>query len=70
MIRIAFAIAAVTLAVTAVAGTSQAAPIAPLPAAVQANNAGVTPVYYYYHRHYHYWHHHCWIGPHGYRHCR
>ena len=46
-----------------VSGISQAAPIAPLPAAVTADTGNLTPVYYYghhyrYHSHYRYYHRH------------
>ena len=62
-----FAMAVATLALAAASGTSQAGPIAPLPAA-STDAGGVTPVYYY-HRYYHpYYHRHCgWY--HGYRRC-
>jgi hypothetical protein len=79
MIRTVFAMAVATLAIAAVSGTSQAAPIAPLSAGVIADTPGVTPVYYhhryyhhrYYYRHRHHYHRHwrhCW-WRHGYRHC-
>ena len=47
----------------AVSGIAQAAPIAPLPAAVTADTGNLTPVYYYghhyrYHSRYHYYHRH------------
>jgi hypothetical protein len=54
--RAAIFIAAVSIA-TAVAGISQAAPIAPLPAGVTTDAANLTPVYYYRH-HYRYYRHH------------
>jgi hypothetical protein len=46
-----------------VSGISQAAPIAPLPAAVTADTGNLTPVYYYghhyrYHSRYRYYHRH------------
>jgi hypothetical protein len=54
-----FALAVAGLLVTAVSGASQAAPIAPLSAAVANNgNAAVTQVHW-----------HCWIGRWGHRHC-
>ena len=61
-----FAMAFAALVLAAVSGTSQAAPIAQLPAATDAGS--VTPVYYY-RRYYHpYYHRHCgWY--HGYRRC-
>jgi hypothetical protein len=52
------------LAFTAVSGTSQAAPIAPLPA-VSTDNGGLTQVYWH---HGYGWHRHCW-WRHGYRVC-
>ena len=63
-----FAVAVAALALAAVSGISQAAPIAPLPAAASTDAGSVTPVYYY-HRYYHpYYHRHCgWY--HGYRRC-
>ncbi len=51
MIRTMFAMAVAALVLAAVSGTSQAAPIAPLPGAVSTDAGGVTPVYY--HRYYH-----------------
>jgi hypothetical protein len=46
----------------AVSGIAQAAPIAPLPAAVTADAGNLTPVYYghhyRYHSRYHYYHRH------------
>jgi len=72
MRRIVFAVAIAALALGAVAGTSQAAPIAPL-SGVAATDAGkltqgnltqgnLTQVYWHYH------YRHCW-WRHGYRHC-
>ncbi len=72
MIRTAFAMAVAALVFVAVSGTSQAAPIAPLPGAASTDAGGVTPVYYYYHPYYHPYYHrhwrHCW-WRHGYRVC-
>jgi hypothetical protein len=68
MIRTIFAMAVAALFFAAVSGTSQAAPIAPLPAGVASDSAGLTPVYWHYHYHYHYGWRHCW-WRHGYRHC-
>jgi hypothetical protein len=67
MIRTVFAMAFATLIFAAVSGTSQAAPIAPLPTGVAADSShgNVTNVWYYY-RH----HRHCWRGRYGYVHCR
>jgi hypothetical protein len=45
----------------AVSGTSQAAPIAPLPSGVTKDSGGLTQVWYH--------HRHCWIGRWGHRHC-
>jgi hypothetical protein len=74
MRRTMFAIAAAGLIFAAVSGTSQAAPIAPLPAAVTSETGGLTPVYWhhrYWHRHYGhaYGHRHCWRGRWGHVHC-
>jgi hypothetical protein len=70
MIRTMFAMAVAALVLAAVSGTSQAAPIAPLPGAVSTDAGGVTPVYY--HRYYHPYDHrhwrHCWWHG-GYRVC-
>jgi hypothetical protein len=61
MLRTLFALAVAGSIFTAVSGTSQAAPIAPLPAGVTHDSAGVTQVW---------WHRrHCWIGRWGHRHC-
>jgi ABC-type glycerol-3-phosphate transport system substrate-binding protein len=67
MIRTVFAMAVAALVFAAVAGTSQAAPIAPLSGATSTDAGNVTPVYYYhpyYHRHWR----RCW-WRHGYRVC-
>jgi hypothetical protein len=53
MIRTIFAMAVAGLIFAAVSGTSQAAPIAPLPAGVTSAQGNVTQVYW------HHWHHHC-----------
>jgi hypothetical protein len=66
MLRTVFAMTVATLAFAAVSGTSQAAPIAPLPAGVTSGDVGsVTPVYYYHRGYYHrHWRHcryrRCW----------
>jgi hypothetical protein len=61
MTRTIFAMAVAGLIFAAVSGTSQAAPIAPLPAGAAADHGGVTQVY---------WHHrHCWRGRWGHVHC-
>ena len=62
MTRTVFAIAAAALLLAAVAGTSQATPIAPLTGVGSADTAQVTQVWWHHH------HHHCW-WHHGYRHC-
>jgi hypothetical protein len=65
MIRTVFAMAVAALVLAAVSGTSQAAPIAPLPGARSIDAGNVTSVYYhYYHRH---WRHCVWHR--GYRRC-
>ena len=61
MIRTLFAMVAAAFVFAAVAGTSQAAPIAPLPAAASSDISGVTHVW---------WHHRCWRGYYGHLHCR
>jgi hypothetical protein len=71
MIRIAFAVAIATLALTTASEISQAAPIAPLPTGVasEAASGNVTQVWCGWRcRHWHRWHHRCW-WRHGYRHC-
>lgn len=64
MLRTVFAMAVAALVVAAVSGTSQAAPIAPLPAGVAADSShsGVTQVWWHRHRH-------CWRGRWGHVHC-
>jgi hypothetical protein len=52
---------AATLIFTAVSGTSQAAPIAPL-SGVTTDSGQLTKVYWHHHRH-------CWRGPYGHLHC-
>ena len=63
MTRIVFAMAVATLVFAAVSGTSQAAPIAPLPGVAAADHGAVTQVRYW-HRH-----RHCWRGRWGHVHC-
>jgi hypothetical protein len=63
MLRTMFAMTVAGLLLAAVSGTSQAAPIAPLPAAAASEQGNLTQVYWRYHRH-------CWRGWHGYIHCR
>jgi hypothetical protein len=60
MLRTSFAIVAAGLIFAAVSGTSQAAPIAPLPASVTSETGGLTQVYWrhYGHRYGHYYGHH------------
>jgi hypothetical protein len=62
----------------AVSGTSQAAPIAPLPAGVASDNSGITQVYWRggWHGGWHggywrrpYWHGPYWHGPYWHRRC-
>ena len=57
MLRTIFALAVAGLVFTAVSGTSQAAPIAPLTGVTNGSNT-VTQVHW-----------HCWIGRYGHRHC-
>lgn len=64
MTRTIFAMAVAGLVFAAATATSQAAPMAPLPAGVTTTDHGtVTQVRWWYHRH------HCWIGRWGHRHC-
>jgi len=75
MLRTLFAMAVAGLLFAAVSGTSQAAPIAPLPEGVTSETSGLTPVYWhhwhhhYWYWHHHYWHRHCWRGHWGRLHC-
>jgi hypothetical protein len=57
MLRTIFALAVAGLVLTAVSGTSQAAPMAPL-TGVTTDSGTVTQVHW-----------HCWIGRYGHRHC-
>jgi hypothetical protein len=65
MLRTMFAMTVAGLLFAAVSGTSQAAPIAPLPAAAASEQGNLTQVYWR-----RGWHRHCWRGWHGYIHCR
>jgi hypothetical protein len=70
MTRTIFAMAVAGVIFGAVSGTSQAAPIAPLPASVASDHGGLTQVYWrgrYWHRPY--WHRRCWVGRWGRVHC-
>jgi hypothetical protein len=72
MLRTMFAIVAAGLMLAAVSGTSQAVPIAPLPAGVTSETSGLTQVYWHHYGHrygHHYGHHHCWRGRWGHMHC-
>jgi hypothetical protein len=62
MVRTFFAMAVAGLIFAAVSGTSQAAPIAPLPAGASNDHSGLTQVYWRRHRH-------CWVGRYGHVHC-
>jgi hypothetical protein len=72
MTRTIFAMAVAGLIFAAVSGTSQAAPMAPLPAGVATDHDAVTQVYWHggWRRGGWGWHRHCWRGWHGYIHCR
>lgn len=61
MLRTMFAMTVAGLLFAAVSGTSQAAPIAPLPSGVTKDGGGLTRVYYH--------HHHCWVGRYGHLRC-
>ena len=61
MLRTMFAMTVAGLLFAAVSGTSQAAPIAPLPSGVTKDSGGLTQVYYH--------HRHCWVGRYGHMHC-
>jgi hypothetical protein len=63
MLRTMFAMTVAGLLFAAVSGTSQAAPIAPLPASVANGTGAVTQVYWYGYRR------HCWVGRWGHMHC-
>jgi hypothetical protein len=79
MTRTIFAMAVAGVIFAAVSGTSQAAPIAPLPAGVANDSGAITQVYWrggwrggwhgggYWHRPY--WHRRCWVGRWGRVHC-
>jgi len=75
MTRTIFAMAVAGMIFAAVSGTSQAAPIAPLPAGVANDSGAITQVYWrggwhgggYWHRPY--WHRRCWVGRWGRVHC-
>jgi len=75
MTRTIFAMAVAGVIFAAVSGTSQAAPIAPLPAGVANDSSAITQVYWrggwrgggYGHRPY--WHRRCWVGRWGRVHC-
>ncbi|HWX82813.1 MAG TPA: hypothetical protein VNZ48_04355 [Xanthobacteraceae bacterium] len=74
MLRTMFAMTVAGLLVAAVSGTSQAVPIAPLPADLTSETGGLTPVYWHHHYwHHHYWHRHYWHRhyghAYGHRHC-
>jgi hypothetical protein len=62
MIRTVFAMAVAAVIFAAVSGSSQAAPIAPLPGVAAADTGAVTQVWYRHHRH-------CWRGRWGHLHC-
>jgi hypothetical protein len=74
MIRTIFAMAVAGVICAAVTGTSQAAPMAPLPAGVANDSSGLTQVYwrrgYGYGYGYGYRHPRCWVGRWGHVHCR
>lgn len=55
MTRTIFAMAVAGLIFAAVPGTSQGAPLAPLPAGVTASHAGITHVQYWHHWHRPWW---------------
>ena len=61
MLRTMFAMTVAGLLFAAVSGTSQAAPIAPLPSGVTKDSGGLTQVYYR--------HRHCFVGRYGHVHC-
>ncbi len=59
MRRVVFALALAALTFVAAYGTSNAAPIAPLPEGVATSSGNVVKAYYHHHHHYrYYWHHH------------
>ena len=76
MLRTMFAMTVAGLLFAAVSGTSQAAPIAPLPASVTSETGGLTQVYWRHYGHHYghayghrYGHRHCWRGRWGHVHC-
>jgi hypothetical protein len=72
MTRTIFAMAVAGVIMAAVSGTSQAAPIAPLPAGVANDSSGLTQVYWrhgYGYGYRPYWHRRCWVGRWGRVHC-
>ena len=78
MTRTVFAMAVAGAIFASLAGVSQAAPIAPLPAGAAADHGAVTQVYWHggWRRGWGWrgggwgWHRHCWRGWRGYIHCR
>jgi choline-glycine betaine transporter len=62
MKRMVFALALAALTFVAAYGTSNAAPIAPLPEGVASNSSDIVKAYYWHHHYYHHrhWHHHHW----------
>ncbi len=66
MIRTFFAMAVAAFVFAAVYGTSQAAPIAPLPAGVAADTSHSDVTHVWWRRG---WHRHCWRGRWGHMHC-
>jgi hypothetical protein len=72
MTRTIFAMAVAGVLFAAVSGTSQAAPMAPLPASVANDGGGLTQVYWHrggYWRGGPRWHRRCWVGRWGRVHC-
>jgi hypothetical protein len=66
MTRTMFAMTVAGLIFAAVSGTSQAAPIAPIPAGVANGGSGLTQVYWVHPG----WHRRCWRGRWGRLYCR
>ncbi len=69
MKRVIFASALAALTFMAAYGTSNAAPIAPIPEGLASNSNEIVKAYYYHHHYYRYhWHHHYYGHRHWYHH--
>ncbi len=69
MKRVVLALTLAALTSMAAYGTSNAAPIAPLPEGVASNSGNVVKAHYWHHHYYpYYWHHHYYHHRHWYHH--